>query len=393
MPPWKGIRTAAPAGSPPAAERSTPHSKGRVRLGHPRVKVPSERRVQRAARASSQQAVPVERGAGVVLARRHVLVAEHTLELGEPFLGERVVQDLAVGIARHVEMDLREDPAERRGELGERLPLLLGVVVHPVVVAVDLAIEESGAVRPRDEVGRADPGLLHPGREHHPHAPAVVALVPLLEGRVVGRGVGADVRDLDADRMVVGDPGVPGALLQVERLVDRAVHVEHEVDRQVPLVLQDLEALPRRPADVEVDHELRDRLLEVGQRPTVVGDVLGDRFVEVLARSEVVESDRLAVVVDLGVFEPRIGRVGVVAARVGPEDHRRADVEQPAADDDLVARAFMDLGARRRAAPDQRHGGGQQERGSEQASRGKAQAHAPFLARTGRDLASGVRPA
>ena len=67
---------------------------------------------------------------------------------------------------------------------------------------------------------------------------------------------------------------MPRALLEVERLVDRAVQVEHEMDAQVAHVLQDLEALPAGAADVEVDDELVHHPLEERQIPAAAPHAL-----------------------------------------------------------------------------------------------------------------------
>jgi len=80
------------------------------------------------------------------------------------------------------------------------------------------------------------------GPGHEPPA-EFVHRVPSVEPR--GVRIRADLRDLDADGTVVRFAGVPGALLQVERLIDRAIHVEHEVRRQAADVVQHLEAAPR----------------------------------------------------------------------------------------------------------------------------------------------------
>lgn len=48
---------------------------------------------------------------------------------------------------------------------------------------------------------------------------------------------------------------MPGAFLEVERLIDRAVHIQQEVNAQAAL-LQDLETAPAESAAVVVQHEL-----------------------------------------------------------------------------------------------------------------------------------------
>lgn len=83
----------------------------------------------------------------------------------------------------------------------------------------------------------------------------------------MGGWVGADLGDLDTDGAVVGDGGVPGAFLEVECLVDRAVEVEQEVDREAADVVQRAEALTAGAGDVVVDDELVDDLGEQGGCP------------------------------------------------------------------------------------------------------------------------------
>ena len=75
--------------------------------------------------------------------------------------------------------------------------------------------------------------------------------IPLRKGILAVDGIGAHVGDFDADRAAVRGGRVPGAFFQIERLVDRAVQVEHEMHAQVAHVLQDLEALPAGAADVD----------------------------------------------------------------------------------------------------------------------------------------------
>ena len=60
---------------------------------------------------------------------------------------------------------------------------------------------------------------------------------------------------------------VPGAFFQIERLIDRTVYVEHEVDAQAALVVQDLEADLARAADVVVKDELIDDVAQLIDRP------------------------------------------------------------------------------------------------------------------------------
>ena len=55
---------------------------------------------------------------------------------------------------------------------------------------------------------------------------------------------------------------MPSSLFEVERLVNRAVQIEHEMHAQVAVIVQNLEALPARAGHVEMDHELVHHLLQ-----------------------------------------------------------------------------------------------------------------------------------
>ena len=82
----------------------------------------------------------------------------------------------------------------------------------------------------------------------------VVFFIPAFQR--IGVGVGADVGDFNADGAGVGDRGVPGAFLEIERLVNRAVEVEHEMDTEAAVIVQDFEALAAGAGGIVVDDEL-----------------------------------------------------------------------------------------------------------------------------------------
>ena len=63
----------------------------------------------------------------------------------------------------------------------------------------------------------------------------IVLIIPSVQRFHVG--IGPDVGDLDADATVIRRSGVPGAFLQIERLVDRAVQIEHEMDREAAYIV------------------------------------------------------------------------------------------------------------------------------------------------------------
>ena len=68
--------------------------------------------------------VPIERRAGVRLVRLHVVVPQHALVLAPRVVVQLVRNELPVGVARIVALQLGEDPAQRRGQLDQRVVLL-----------------------------------------------------------------------------------------------------------------------------------------------------------------------------------------------------------------------------------------------------------------------------
>ena len=46
--------------------------------------------------------------------------------------------------------------------------------------------------------------------------------------------------DLDADRTIVGDSGVPRSFLDIEGLVNGAIHIEQEMTGKSPDVMEDV---------------------------------------------------------------------------------------------------------------------------------------------------------
>ena len=142
---------------------------------------------------------------------------------------------------------------------------------------------------------------------------------------------------------------MPGALLEVKRLVDCAVHVEHEVNAQPAHVVQDLETLPARAADIVVINELVHDPLEQRQIPAATPDAL-DFLLGQACLAEIVAVWRFQILhfllrgLPVGLFERReaaFHAVGIVAARVRPEHDARAGVEKLAGHNNLVALAWQ----------------------------------------------------
>lgn len=174
-----------------------------------------------------------------------------------------------------------------------------------------------------------------------------VCLIPAVEDLGTGERVGADVGDFDADGAAVGDGGVPGAFLQVERLVNGAVEIEHEMDAEAPEIVQDLETLAAGAAGVEVEDELVDAVREQFQVPTAAANPLDF----ILGKNGAAETVTVwGVQVSIGLVRGipiRIGEggeaafdpIGIVTTFVEPEDDGGAGVEELAGDNDFVSLA------------------------------------------------------
>ena len=134
---------------------------------------------------------------------------------------------------------------------------------------------------------------------------------------------------LDADRAIIRLGRVPGPFLQVEGLVDRPVQVEHEMNREVSLILKHLEALPGGAASVVVEHEQVDTIPQPLESPTVGPDLLPRHLRQVPPKRVIVRLS-LVLIEHLRIHlvrKSRLRPVGVVPSRIVPEHDRRAGVE------------------------------------------------------------------
>ena len=52
---------------------------------------------------------------------------------------------------------------------------------------------------------------------------------------------------------------MPGALLQVEGLINCAIQIQHEMDAETSLILKDLEALPARAGHIKMNQPAASR--------------------------------------------------------------------------------------------------------------------------------------
>ena len=91
--------------------------------------------------------------------------------------------------------------------------------------------------------------------------------VPLFEGVRAVFWVSPNVGDLDPDASIIALRGMPRSLFEIKRLVDQAIGIQHEMNAQPPDVVQDEEALRTGTADIKVQHELVDLILQHRQAP------------------------------------------------------------------------------------------------------------------------------
>ena len=157
--------------------------------------------------------------------------------------------------------------------------------------------------------------------------------------------ISAHVGDFDTDGASVGSCRVPGALFEVQGLIDRSIQIEHEMDAEIAMVVQDLEALTADTANIEMDYKLVDDLLEQGQIPAAAANALdfvvrqaGAAQAETVRVSQIRNVfNRLRPVGFINRAESPLDTVRVISARVDPKDNRRAGVDKLACDDDFVA--------------------------------------------------------
>src|SRR5262245_51953606 len=66
---------------------------------------------------------------------------------------------------------------------------------------------------------------------------------------------------------------MPGAFLQIEGPVNRAIKVEQEVDTEIAMIVKNLETFPADAADIEVNDKLVHDALEQRQIPAAAADL------------------------------------------------------------------------------------------------------------------------
>jgi hypothetical protein len=277
------------------------------------------------------EAVPLERGAGVLLVALDVKMAEQALVGGQDIIIELDGNELAGGIAGIVAADAREDRAERGGEMGEGDVLGVGQVVLIEGLGLDAAANDVRRRGTSDEVWGADAAVAEAGGDGYAQADGIAG-VPLIEEGWGGDG--AAIGDFDADGTAVADGGVPGAFAEVEGLVEGAVEVEEKVDAQAT-GSEHGEAFTTGAGGVVVDDELLDFGLEEGKVPAVganAGEFFGVKQIVARAEGPCRGGGARRGVLSRG--------ISTVAAGIGPEEDGGSDVKELATGNDLVAAAL-----------------------------------------------------
>lgn len=130
--------------------------------------------------------------------------------------------------------DALERAAKGDQERFQRLVLRFGEISLVQLLAMDLAaIEWISSWNPRSSLGGCP---LDRGRVEASQTvlDRVVSIRTLRGRRSTKMG------DLDADRAVVGDSGVPRPFLDIEGLVNGAIHIEQEMTGKAPNVMEDV---------------------------------------------------------------------------------------------------------------------------------------------------------
>lgn len=286
--------------------------------------------------------VPLEGGAGVGFVGLDMVVADEAAMGFELVVGEFCADEVVGGIFGVIEGEFGEDAAESGGEFGECFVLLRGEVVLEELLILDFAGDGFGTDGAGDEVRSADAG----GVERNLDVGAGgIFFIPAVEGSVVT--VGADVGDLNADGAGIRDGGVPGAFFEVEGLVNGAIQIEHEVDAEATMVVENFETLAAGAGSVVMEHELIDGVLQAEEIPTAAADFFAfDPGEGGVAQAVAIWGgeifDLSGGIFPIGFIEgskATFDAIGIVAAGVEPEDDGSASVEELAGGDDFIAGA------------------------------------------------------
>ena len=174
-----------------------------------------------------------------------------------------------------------------------------------------------------------DHRITEPRRDFDVRFPLGVLLIPFVERLGVTGRIGAHVGNLDTDGTIVGNSGVTGALFQVERLINGAIEIEHEVDAETAVIMQDIEAHLAEAADIIMDYKLIYHALQGGEIPTATAQALelggGQRIsaqAVTVGRCDLLGFNlRLLPVAARQRTEPTLHAVSIITMRIHPSNH------------------------------------------------------------------------
>ena len=288
---------------------------------------------------------PLEGGTGIGLVGLNMVMTKNALVLIQFFIGQLLRNQLSIGVMGVIAFDFWKNFAKRRGQLDERLILLRSKIVLEQFLTLNCPPNQFGSRRMADETFGANAAVAKLLRDRDADLAVAILGVPFFQCIAFVGMISAHVGDFDADGTTICDCRVPGAFFEVQRLIDRAVEIEHEMDTEIAMVVQDFEALTADAADVEMDYKLIDHLLEQGQIPSAAANALD--FVVRQAGAAQAETvwipqirnffNRLGPIGFVNRTEASLDTVSVITTRIHPEDNGRAGVNKLAGDHDFVS--------------------------------------------------------
>ena len=141
---------------------------------------------------------------------------------------------------------------------------------------------------------------------------------------------------------------MPGAFLEIERLVNGAIEIEHEMDAEAAVVVENFKTLAAGAGRVVMNDELIDFALKGEEVPTTAADLLALEPGETRSAKAVTVGGGEFLVGSGGIFpvgliegsETAFDAVSIVTVRIKPEHNRRAGVEELAGNNDFIACAW-----------------------------------------------------
>src|SRR4029078_2364310 len=100
------------------------------------------------------------------------------------------------------------------------------------MLALDSAKDSFGSCRVQHKLIGAKTGIPKTLRNREEDQIVCSSLVPFRKWVIPALLVGSDVRNLDADAAIIRTGRMPGSLLHIEGLVNRAIQIEHKMHTQ-----------------------------------------------------------------------------------------------------------------------------------------------------------------